>query len=145
MGTSILQQLTVSDTWGVVLVVAALGAGGSLVHRIATEGETEAWWKSALVGVVAALGFAAFYTPASGLALVGTSAVAGFFARSLLAALEARVKLELSRQQADRALSLASDAIELSRRTRTLPAGTGTEHDVGRLSARLDEVRAIGS
>lgn len=144
MESSILQQLTAPDTWGVVSVVAVFGAAGSLVHRVATAEEIEPWWKSALVGVVAAVGFAAFRAPASGIEVVGMSALAGFFARSLLAALEARVKLELSRQQANRALSLASDAIELSRRTRTAPATAAPELDIGRLSARLDEVRGSG-
>jgi hypothetical protein len=144
MNSCILQQLTTSDTWGVVSVVAMFGAAGSLVHRATTPEEIEPWWKTALVGVVAAIGFAAFRSPDSGIELVGISVLAGFFARVALAALEARIKLELSRQQAHRALSLASDAIELSRRTRTAPATAVPELDIGRLSARLDEVRGSG-
>ena len=146
MTSSILQQLASIDTWGVVIAVAALGAAGSLVHRAVTDGTIERWWKSGLVGAVAAVGVAAFSTPGTGTELVGMAALSGFFARSLLAALEARIKLELSRQQADRALSLAGDAIDLSRRTRTPTTPTtavAADLAVGQLSARLDEVRAL--
>jgi hypothetical protein len=145
MMSGILQQLSTTETWGVIAVIALFGAAGSLAHRAATDGVTEAWWKSALVGIVAAVGLGAFVKPATGIELVGTAALAGFFARSLLAALEARIKLELTRQQADRAMTLASDAIELSRRSRTANAPASPDVELGRLSARLDEVRTAAS
>jgi hypothetical protein len=140
--SGILQQLGTLDTWGVVLVVAVFGAAGSLIHHRTTDGLTEAWWQSALIGIVAAVGLAAFTKPATGVELIGSAALAGFFARSLLAALESRIKLELTRQQADRAMALANDALELSRRSRTPNASSPADIELGRLSARLDEVRA---
>jgi hypothetical protein len=131
------------ETWGVALVIAVFGDSGSLVYRLCSEVLNEKWWQSLLTGVVAAIGVGAFTLPASGLQLVGTSALAGFFARSLLAALESRIQLELTLQQADRAMNLASDAIELSRRSRTSTAAPPSEVDLKQLSARLDDMRPI--
>jgi len=141
MGSGILQQLGSLETWGVALVIAMFGASGSLVHRLSSEVLNETWWQSVLIGVVAAIGVGGFTEPASGLQLVGTSALAGFFARSLLAALESRIQLALTQQQSERAMNLASDAIELSRRSRA--AAPPTEVDLGRLSARLDDMRVV--
>ena len=144
MGPGLLEQLAVADTWGVVLVAGVCGALGSLAHRSTDDEITPVWWKSGMIGVIAAIGASALMTPSTAFELVGMAMLAGFFARTVLAALESRLALELAKRQAERAMTLASDAIELSRRTRAnAPASNAADPDVGRLSARLDEVKAF--
>lgn len=140
---ALLQQLAAVETWGVVLVAAGCGAGGALVHRSTEEAPEQPWWKTAFVGVIAAVGAISVTTPGSALELIGLSALSGFFARTVLATLESRLALELAKRQAERALAIAGDAIELSRRARPGSATGASDLDLGRLSARLDEVREL--
>jgi hypothetical protein len=133
-----LEQLGAVDGWGLVLAIAVFGALGGVIHSSTTDERPTL--KIAAGAAVAAVGFGAFKTPSSTLELVGLSLLAGFFARGVLAALESRIELALARQQADRALALAGDAIEMNRRGRA--SGASPDADVGRLAARFDEIRA---
>lgn len=138
----LLQELAVIETWGVIAATTVCGAVGSLVHRFAEDEPEQVWWKVASIGIVAAIGLVSITPPSTGLQLIGLALLGGFFARTVLVALESRLALALARQKTDRALGIAGEAIELSRRGRVAPA---SEADLGRLSARLDEVKSFGT
>lgn len=143
MEMTALPELAELQTWGIALAIAGLGASGGLVHQWVIAGEPAVRWKTGILGGLTALGLSAIELPIGGVAQIGSCVAAGFVARAVLAALWIRVDLVVSRQQTDRALALARDAIELSRRHRTTPGSSG-ELDPGGLAARLDEVRASG-
>jgi len=141
---SVLLQLAANDAYGELVAIALFGALGGLAQAATSTEPSSSARRSALAGVVAAIGLAALKPPGTAIELVGLPALAGFSARAVLSALESRIDLALARQQADRALALAGDAIELSRRQRP-PGSSPVEHDVGKLSARLDEVKGLRS
>ena len=140
MSSGLLRELATRDAWGVVVVTAALGALGAIGHALVTQESGASKWKAALLGAIAANGLSAFTQPATAIELFGLALLAGFIANSVLAMLDGRIALAFARQEADRALAVAADAIELSRKQRgaTAPA---SELEVYKLTARLDEVR----
>lgn len=137
---ALLQELAVADTWGLVIAVGGCGAVGAVVHLISDEEPQQPWWKVACIGALAAVGLVSVAPPTTGLELIGLSLLGGFFARTILVALESRLTLTLTRQRAERALALAGEAIELSRRKTV-----ATDGDESRLAARLEEVKAFGT
>jgi hypothetical protein len=144
--SQILGGLVVAGNWSLLLIGGALGAAGAAIHFI-TSGDARptsaTWWKSALVGAVAALGVLYAVDVSTAEKFVGLELLAGFFAQSLLASLESRLQLAVAQEKREQAKSVAVDAIKLAESRRS-PAATslpglapGADMEMSALTARV--------
>jgi hypothetical protein len=136
---------------GVLVLTAVIGALGGLAQGAVAQdpADTSAWWKRVVVGVVAAIGTLWALVPATAVALVGQSLLAGYFGRAVLAVLQTRVTAALAADQKARAVAVANDAIALVARTspiahddlKAMAPASAVSHELAALRARLADLQ----
>jgi|JI9StandDraft_1071089.scaffolds.fasta_scaffold54522_2 hypothetical protein len=148
--------------WALCGVAMALGIVGGIAQAFASADGGRPGWRTllqrGLLGAVAAGAVLYVATPASGVALVSGSLVAGYAGQALLDALAARAKLQVTKEEAAEAkqqlaaqtkeaahLAGALDGAlrELAAPTATDAAGTAAAH--ARALAVLRAARAAAS
>lgn len=126
-GNIVLGELAGKETWGLVLVVALLGALGGLAQHVVARDPADATarsWNGVIVGVIAALGALWASSPDTASQQIGQSLVAGFFGRAVLAALQTRITAAVEKDRRERATAVAREALGMLER-RMLPPGKG--------------------
>src|SRR5689334_17702621 len=98
--------------WVVCGVAFAFGAVGGVINL----GSAPEWWRRVVVGGIAAVAVLYITSPETGVALVGGSLAAGYAGQAVLNALQSKVELALTKEDAREAV----DALESSLMT---PAG----------------------
>lgn len=133
---NLLSALLDLHLWLLLSVAFGLGAAGALIHRSSQDPpDTGGAVRDALTGGVAAVAILYVSNPASGLALIGGSLVAGYAAKAVLAGLEARATAVLAvREAAERAAAARqtrADLAKLATRVTALTASPATPPDDG--------------
>lgn len=131
-------DLATPDALLPVLIAAVLGGAGGSLHAITTSDPAAptAWWRSALVGLVAGVGALWLSPPATVTALIAQSLLTGFFGQAVLSTLQARVTAGVANDRLQRAAAVANDAIDAA------SGPPATPHTVHMLRARLADVSA---
>jgi hypothetical protein len=135
------------ETWWLIVTVALFGAlGGIAQHVTARDPEVATrWWVAAVVGIVAALGVLWVDPPATAVAQIAQSLLAGFLGRSLIEALQARIIAAVEKERRQRATAIARDSLALLEQRATRLDGDrsapgGVDGDAAVLRARLADV-----
>ena len=110
--------------WVIIGIVAVFGALGGWAHKLASPTEDQRRWPSfVIVGAVAALAVLFAFGPKDPIKLIALAVVAGYGGKSILDALENRVKLALAeaevktaKDQRDQVAAVAKEAIKLGQR-----------------------------
>jgi hypothetical protein len=130
--------------WVIIGVVAVFGALGGWAHKLASPTEDQRRWPNfMIVGAVAALAVLFALGPKDPIKLIALAVVAGYGGKSILDALEYKVKAALAeaetkkaKDQGQKAVAVARGAIEMGQNLATEPhKATETRKE---LNARLD-------
>lgn len=104
------------DTWIIILIAAGFGALGGYAHKLTSPPEDKTpWWKLLIVGAVASLAVLFIFTPEDAVRLIALSLAAGYGGKSVLDALEAKVKVALAQAETARVRDESMRVIGLSR------------------------------
>ena len=86
--------------WGILGIAAGFGALGGLAHKLTSPPEDKTSLPGYLiVGIVASLAVLFVFTPSDAVKFIALSLVAGYGGKSVLNALEARVKTALAEKE----------------------------------------------
>lgn len=145
-GDTVVAELASPQTWELILAVALFGAlGGIAQHLVVRDPQEVATrrWVAAVVGIVAALGVLWAAPATTAAAQIGQALLAGFFGRSVLAALQLRIIAAVEKDRRERATAIARESLALlERRTARLDGDSApaTDRETAVLRARLTEL-----
>jgi hypothetical protein len=101
------------DTWVIIIIVAISGILGGLAHKLTSPPEDKTSWPRYLVvGAIASLAVLFVFVPTDPVRLIALSLAAGYGGKSVLDALEARVKTALAEKEAAKAKEDGIKAVE---------------------------------
>jgi hypothetical protein len=133
--------------WVIIAIVAVFGALGGWAHKLVSPARDQRRWASfVIVGAIAALAVLFAFGPKDPIRLIALAVVAGYGGKSILDALENRVKLALSQAENEKlkehgikVVAVARDAAAMCQKfSETHKATEGWRE----LDARLDVLEA---
>lgn len=134
---SALDLLGTPQLWIVLAVAFVLGAAGAALHRwSAPNDDNPPLLRDILSGGIAAVAILYVTNPSSGVAFVGGALVAGYAAKAVLAALQARVVAAIATRE------LAERTREISESRREID---DTRRKLGRLAESVAALSNTGS
>lgn len=105
------------DTWVIIIIVSISGILGGFAHKLTSPPEDKTSWPRYLVvGAVASLAVLFVFVPTDPVRLIALSLAAGYGGKSVLDALEARVKTALAEKETAKAKEDGTKAVEAGKK-----------------------------